>query len=252
MRKWYIYGIFRKSEPDNIIYIGQHTYTNPNDSYMGSGKKLLELYKNEGKENFGKIIFEKEILKRETVSDLEREYINKFRKINKDLLNINNGGGSSVSVILEDGQTYSEYRKKQQKEYREKTKEHQKERHKKYYEENIEKIKKYREKNKENKKNYDKKYYKENIKRIKEYREKNKEIMSKKRKEYNEKNREMLLKKHREYNEKNRETKVLRLKALRRIQKDKELFEKYKILSFKEKTIFLDNFILNNNLKIKK
>ena len=52
MRKCYIYGIYRKDNPDNIIYVGQHNYINKNDCYMGSGKKIKEIYKKEEYEKY--------------------------------------------------------------------------------------------------------------------------------------------------------------------------------------------------------
>lgn len=109
-RKFLIYGIYNKNNPDEILYIGQHTYYKENDGYMGSGVEIRKLYDSVGIDNFSRIVFEKNL--DENLAGLkERFYIQKYREMNQAKLNIANGGHPSLRAKLKTGQTIEEYRK---------------------------------------------------------------------------------------------------------------------------------------------
>src|SRR5690606_10553343 len=106
-KKFVIYKTTNKL--NGYIYIGVHATDNINDSYMGSGRDIRKIIKQEGKDNFIKeILFvyntEKEAL------DKERELVN-FDFINRyDTYNIAVGGKGlnglgNVSVKDKDGNT---------------------------------------------------------------------------------------------------------------------------------------------------
>lgn len=80
-------------------YIGQHKYTNINDSYMGSGTLLLKAFKKYGKENFKKEILYSRIQYQETADSIEMFAIKKERDLGKAEYNIANGGGGANGII---------------------------------------------------------------------------------------------------------------------------------------------------------
>lgn len=249
MRKCYIYGVYRKDDPNNIIYIGQHNYIKLNDSYMGSGKKLLELYKLNKKENFGKIIFETIEYDEENkniVGEKEKEYIKKYKEVGQAELNISNGSNPTIKIVL-DGITLEERALEIRKQNREVKKTYDK----LYYLSNKEKkknsSKEYYDKNKEAIKQKNKEYRDKNKEKIKdkqkEYREKNKEIIKQRKKDYRDKNREEINKKKREDYLRKREEILKRQKIVSLLKKNnKEIFEQYsKIKTTVEKKKFIDN-----------
>ena len=87
---FYIYRITNKI--NGKTYIGQHKYTDLNDSYMGSGVLLHKAYKKYGKENFSKEIIYSRIQLQETADSMEKFAIAKERKIGKAEYNIDAGG----------------------------------------------------------------------------------------------------------------------------------------------------------------
>lgn len=153
MRKFYIYGIYDKKEPNHILYVGQHVYHDINDNYMGSGKNLLAYYKMFGKNNFEKIILESEI-PIENIGEKEKEYIKLYRDKGQAELNILNGSNTMLSpkfLMLED-ETMEEYKKRKKREYNELNSE-------KIKIQNKERIEKWLLTNKEYKKLKDREYY---------------------------------------------------------------------------------------------
>lgn len=257
MRKCYIYGIYRKNNPDNIIYVGQHNYINKNDCYMGSGKKIKEVYEKEGRKNFGKIIFEdleyNESIEedRKKIGAIEKYYIKKFKDINQAELNILKGSGPSIVIVLPDGMAFEEYVKNKSRQFYEEHRKEILEKAKKYAEENKECIKKYKKeyriKNSEKLKKNDKEYYKTHKKEYEEYCKKNKEHIAMIKKKYNEEHKKHLDEKHKEWAIKNREH-ILALKKRHRYflkMVKKEEYEKYKTLTKKEKTKFIEEYLKN-------
>ena len=76
---------------NGMIYIGQHTTTNPNDAYMGSGKYIVRAIKKYGVENFKKeILFE--CASQEELNSKERELVNEDFVNRKDTYNLVMGG----------------------------------------------------------------------------------------------------------------------------------------------------------------
>lgn len=118
MRKFYIYGIYDKEEPEHILYVGQHVYNNINDSYMGSGKNLLAYYKMFGKNNFSKIILESEI-DIENIGNKEKEYIQYYKNKGQAELNILNGSNTTLShrFLMLPSEDIEDYKKRRKKEY---------------------------------------------------------------------------------------------------------------------------------------
>jgi len=88
------------------IYIGQHMTNNPNDSYYGSGRRVLESIKKYGKSNFTKevlFIFDN----KEDMNNKEIELVNKTFLLNPVVLNTKLGGYAIWScpntvVVLQD------------------------------------------------------------------------------------------------------------------------------------------------------
>ena len=244
MRKCYIYGIYNKSNPDNILYVGQHNFLRFNDGYMGSGKKLLELYSKNGKENFDKIIFENieynEESDKEVVGNLEKAYISFFKKKGQAELNISAGSNPSISSYLSEEEL--EKRIKRQKEY-----------DKQRYEDNKDEIKKRSNEYYNNNKNFiskrNKEYrnkYKDKIReRNKKYRNEHKTEIREKKKDYRSKNKEIInLKKKEKYYE-NRDNILRRQKIVKYLKNNnEELFEQYKSLeTTKQKKEFIENLL---------
>ena len=193
MRKFYIYGIYDKEEPEHILYVGQHVYNNINDSYMGSGKNLLAYYKMFGKNNFSKIILESEI-DIENIGNKEKEYIQYYKNKGQAELNILNGSNTTLSprFLMLPSEDIEDYKKRRKKEYNKlnsekikiqnkirierwmlKNKEHKKNKDKEYYYLHKEKInetgKKFRKNHKEEVSEYSKKYYNSHKEELKKY-----------------------------------------------------------------------------------
>lgn len=253
MRKCYIYGIYKKDNPEEIIYVGQHNYSNINDSYMGSGKELLKLYKECGKNNFGKVILEdieydeKAEEDKTLIGEREKFYILKYKSIGQAELNISKGSNPSITVILPDNITFEErktalrrknkeLKKEYDKEYYELNKSKKINQSKKYYSSNrervLQKVDEYKEKNKE-----------EIKEKSKIYRENNKEEIREKKKAYREKNKEEISRKKREKYLEDRENILRRQRAVKYLKESNiELFKTYSSLkSTKEKKDFLNN-----------
>jgi len=91
------YVIYRITNMLNgMIYIGQHTTTNPNDNYMGSGKYIGRAIKKYGVENFKKeILFE--CSSPEELNAKERELVNEEFINRKDTYNLVLGGIQGLS-----------------------------------------------------------------------------------------------------------------------------------------------------------
>jgi hypothetical protein len=87
-----LYTIYRTTNNLNgKIYIGKHQTLNPNDSYYGSGKAIVNAIKKHGKENFTKeilFIFETE----EEMNNKERELITEEFVLREDTYNMGVGG----------------------------------------------------------------------------------------------------------------------------------------------------------------
>lgn len=96
-KKWCIYRI------TNLIngktYIGQHKYSDINDSYFGSGKLLKQAFKKYGKENFKKDILVQDIKTLEEANFLEKKYILQERIMGKSEYNIHEGGTGGAQPI---------------------------------------------------------------------------------------------------------------------------------------------------------
>lgn len=73
-------------------YVGQHKYKVLNDNYMGSGKYLKRAVKKYGIENFKKDILVFNIIKKDFIDLLEKEYIKFYKNIGKAEYNIADGG----------------------------------------------------------------------------------------------------------------------------------------------------------------
>ena len=81
---------------NGMIYIGQHTTTNPNDDYMGSGKYIIRAIKKYGIENFKKeILFE--CSSQEELNAKERELVNEDFVNRDDTYNLVLGGIQGLS-----------------------------------------------------------------------------------------------------------------------------------------------------------
>ena len=93
---YYIYRI------TNLIngktYIGQHGYKKLNDCYMGSGKHLKRAQKKYGIENFKKEILIFNIVRKDFIDLLEKEYIAFYKSIGKAEYNIASGGYSGGNI----------------------------------------------------------------------------------------------------------------------------------------------------------
>lgn len=73
-------------------YIGQHTTSTIDDSYIGSGKTLKKAVKKYGKENFKREILDFANTKEE-LDEMEKRYIQQFDAVkNNNFYNINEGG----------------------------------------------------------------------------------------------------------------------------------------------------------------
>lgn len=105
---FYIYRI------TNLIngktYIGQHKYKVLNDSYMGSGKRLIKAQKKYGIENFKKDILVFNISKKEHIDLLEKTFIVSEReKVGvEDCYNLADGGEGG----FDGGPHYEEWKRK--------------------------------------------------------------------------------------------------------------------------------------------
>lgn len=76
---------------NGMIYIGQHTTTNIDDDYMGSGKYIVRAIKKHGVENFKKeILFE--CSSQEELNAKERELVNDEFVKREDTYNLVMGG----------------------------------------------------------------------------------------------------------------------------------------------------------------
>ena len=81
---------------NGMIYIGQHTTTNPNDGYMGSGKYITRAIKKYGVENFKKeILFE--CSSQEELNAKELELVNEEFVKRTDTYNLVLGGIQGLS-----------------------------------------------------------------------------------------------------------------------------------------------------------
>lgn len=94
-------------------YIGQHKYKKLNDNYMGSGKILKQAQAKYGIENFKKDILVFDIVRRDFINLLEKEYIKFYRSIGQAEYNITDGGeggngGKKGQVPWNKGKHHSE------------------------------------------------------------------------------------------------------------------------------------------------
>jgi hypothetical protein len=90
MNKYYV--IYRVTNKLNSrFYIGMHTTNNPNDGYLGSGKRIKAEVKKYGKDNFVKEILEY-LPNREALANREKEIVNEELLQNPLCLNLKNGG----------------------------------------------------------------------------------------------------------------------------------------------------------------
>ena len=86
------YGIYKITNLLNgKMYIGQHTTSNIDDGYMGSGKIILRALKKYGKENFRKewLMFCED---EEELNYMERVYVDQTWVDRSDTYNLNLGG----------------------------------------------------------------------------------------------------------------------------------------------------------------
>ena len=91
------YVIYRITNMLNgMIYIGQHTTTNPNDDYMGSGKYIVRAIKKYGVKNFKKEIL-CECSSQEELNAKERELVNEDFVNRTDTYNLVLGGIQGLS-----------------------------------------------------------------------------------------------------------------------------------------------------------
>lgn len=80
-------------------YIGQHKYQKLYDKYLGSGKRLWEAYRKYGFENFKKDILVFNIVRKDFIDLLEKEYIAFERLNNKNgCYNIADGGEGGPGI----------------------------------------------------------------------------------------------------------------------------------------------------------
>lgn len=123
---FYVYCIFFDKEKfgfkQNHYYIGQHKTKNLNDKYMGSGKKVKDIYKKYGKDKA-----EKKLLAitgdEKSCNILEVFFIKEYIKIygNKQVLNITEGG---VGIRIMDSIFKSEILRKSHNSLKKHWKEH--------------------------------------------------------------------------------------------------------------------------------
>ena len=112
---YYIYKI--TNLVNGKTYIGQHKYKKLNDNYMGSGKILKQAQVKYGIEHFKKDILVFNIVKKDFINLLEKEYIKFYRSIGKAEYNITDGGeggngGVKGHVPWNKGRHHSEKAKK--------------------------------------------------------------------------------------------------------------------------------------------
>ena len=87
---------------NNKIYIGQHTTTNLNDNYFGSGVAICRAFKLHGRQNF-----KKEILffckNKDQLNKKQREIVNEEFVARDDTYNIALGGQNDISLFIAAG-----------------------------------------------------------------------------------------------------------------------------------------------------
>lgn len=107
---YYIYKI------TNLIngktYIGQHKYKTLDDNYMGSGKVLWRAYEKYGIENFKKEILVFNIVRKDFINLLEKEYIKFYRSLGQAEYNIADGGEGGDLLKYASEKKKNERRKK--------------------------------------------------------------------------------------------------------------------------------------------
>ena len=114
MKYYYIYKITNRI--NGRFYIGQHTTSNLEDGYMGSGKVLQLAYEKYGTENFQKKIL-KMCSSKDELDIIERRLVNNvFLSKTKMCYNINPGGAGGFAKGLWLGKTRSEKTKRRMSE----------------------------------------------------------------------------------------------------------------------------------------
>lgn len=107
-KEYLVYKIINKR--NKKIYIGVHVTCNINDNYMGSGRKIIKAIKEEGLENFEKIILYRFDNKKEMFKKEKELVNNEFIKRN-DTYNVIIGGNGfntidTVTVVDKKGKTF--------------------------------------------------------------------------------------------------------------------------------------------------
>jgi len=101
MDKYFNYVYITTNLIDGKQYIGEHSTSNLNDDYIGSGYNLFKAVKKYGKENFNKKIIEYHKTKKDAF-DAQRKYIIQYNTLSPNGYNISPAGGHNVKNCFSD------------------------------------------------------------------------------------------------------------------------------------------------------
>lgn len=96
MKKIYYYCYVTINKITGKMYVGEHSTTNLNDKYLGSGKALKDSFKKYRKKNFLRVILKFYKNKNNAHIDQER-YIDMFDTLTPNGYNISPSGGTNIS-----------------------------------------------------------------------------------------------------------------------------------------------------------